>query len=259
MDQPSAKLDNDGNLVTNKAELEELYLNTYVQRLKPNPAIKGLEEITKLKEMLFDMRIESSKLEVTQDWSKDDLEKVLKSLKNNKARDAHGHIYELFKRGGQDLKDSLLQLFNLMKKQQIYPDIFTPSNISSFWKQKGSKDDMTNQRGVFNVVKIRTILDKLILNDKYDIINDSMSCANIGARKGRNIRDHLFVINGIMNEAIQNKDKNIDIQIVDIEKCFDKMSYKETANELYEAGVKDDKFLMMALSNKKCNVAVKTP
>ena len=28
---------------------------------------------------------------------------------------------------------------------------------------------------------------------------------------------------------------------------------------MYEAGVKDDKFLMMALSNKKCNVAVKTP
>ena len=72
-------------------------------------------------------------------------------------------------------------------------------------------------------------------------------------------QNHLFVINGIMNEAIQNKDNNIEIQIVDNEKCFDKMSYKETANELYEAGVKDDKFLMMALSNKKCNVAVKTP
>jgi hypothetical protein len=146
-----------------------------------------------------------------------------------------------------------------MKKKQVYPDIFTPSNISSFWKLKGRKDDMNNERGVFNVVKIRTIFDKLILNDKYEIINQSMSCANIGARKGRNIRDHLFVINGIMNEAIQSKTKNIDIQIVDIEKCFDKMSYKETANDLYEAGVQDDKFLMMALSNKKCKVAVKTP
>ena len=236
VDPPSAMKDKDGNLVTNKSELEELYLNTYVQRLKPNPVKEGLDEIVKLKEMLFNMRMENSKYEVTKDWTMDDLAKVLKSLKDNKARDAHGHVYELFKNGGEDLKYSLLQLFNLMKKMQVYPDIFTPSNISSFWKQKGSKDDMNNQRGVFNVVKIRTIFDKLILVYKYDVINSSMSCSNIGARKGRNIRDHLFVINGILNEALQNKNKNIDVQIVDIEKCFDKMNYTETANDMYEAG-----------------------
>ena len=62
-----------------------------------------------------------------------------------------------------------------------------------------------------------------------------------------------------MNEALQNKNINLDIQIVDIEKCFDKMSYKETANDIYEAGVQDDKFLLMANSNQKCQVAVKTP
>ena len=212
-----------------------------------------------MKDLLFDMRMEDSKHEVTEDWTMDDLEKVLKSLKSNKARDAHGHVYELFKRGGQDLKISLLKLFNLVKQKQIYPDILTPSNISSFHKNKGSKDDLNNDRGVFNVVKLRTILDKLILNDKYDIIDGSMSCSNIGARKGRNIRDHLFVINGVLNEALHRKDKNIDIQIVDIQKCFDKMSYKETANDIYEAGVKDDKFLLMAKSNEKCMVAIKTP
>ena len=134
----------------------------------------------------------------------------------------------------------------------------TDTCMSSFHKNKGSKDDLNNDRGVFNVVKLRTILDKLILNDKYDIIDGSMSCSNIGARKGRNIRDHLFVINGVLNEALHRKDKNIDIQIVDIQKCFDKMIYKETANDIYEAGVKDDKFLLMAKSNEKCMVAIKT-
>ena len=157
------------------------------------------------------------------------------------------------------MKSSLLDLFNLVKKKQIYADIFLPSNISSFYKSKGSKDDLNNDRGVFNVVKIRTILDKLLLKDKYDIIDKSMSCSNIGARKGRNIRDHLFVLNGVLNEALQNKDKNIDIQIMDIEKCFDKMNYKETANDLWTAGVQDDKFLLMTKSNERCQVAVKTP
>ena len=86
-----------------------------------------------------------------------------------------------------------------------------------------------------------------------------MSCSNIGARKGRNIRDHLFVLNGVLNEALQDKSKNIDIQIMDIEKCFDKMNYKKTANDLWSAGVQDDKFLLMTKSNERCQVAVKTP
>ena len=83
------------------------------------------------------MRIEESKLKVTDDWTMEDLENVLKTLKKNKARDAHGHTYELFRYGCQDLKSSLLKLCNLVKKMQVYPDIFQPSNISSFHKNKG--------------------------------------------------------------------------------------------------------------------------
>ena len=61
-------------------------------------------------------------------------------LKSNKARDAHGHVYELFKRGGQALKSSLLKLLNLVKQKQVYPDILQPSNISSLYtSQKEGK------------------------------------------------------------------------------------------------------------------------
>ena len=102
-----------------------------------------------------------------------DLEKVLKSLKNGNARDPHDHIYNLYKYGGKDLKYSLMKLFNLVKRKQKYPDILQPSNISSFYKKKGDKSDLNNDRGVFNVVKIRSILDKLIYNDKYDIIDQT--------------------------------------------------------------------------------------
>ena len=76
---------------------------------------------------------------------------------------------------------------------------------------------------------LRSILEKLIYNDKYQVIDQQMSCSNIGGRKNINICDHLFVINGIMNDAVQNNE-NIDIQIMDVSKCFDKMNYKETAN-----------------------------
>ena len=74
----------------------------------------------------------------------------------------------------------------------------------------------------------------------------------------RNIRDHLFVINGILNDVIKTK-QNVDIEIMDIAKCFDKMWYEEIANDIYNAGVNDDKFVLLANSNSKCQVAVKMP
>ena len=88
-----------------------------------------------------------------------------------------------------------------------------------------------------------------------------MSCSNIGARRNRNIRDHLFVINGVLNDVQQNKKNSngIDLGIYDISKCFDKMWYTETSNDLFKAGVKDDTFILVTNSNKNCQVAVKTP
>ena len=107
---------------------------------------------------------------MSNEWSKKDLDVVLRDLKGNKARDAHGHTYEIFKYGGKDLQLSLLKLCNSVKTRQVYPSIFQPSNITSLYKNKGEKADLNNDRGIFNVVKIRSILDKLVYNTNYEII-----------------------------------------------------------------------------------------
>ena len=259
MEPPAAKKDEHGNLVTNKAQLENLYLKTYQERLKPNQIKPSLQEVEYLKEYLFEIRLKLARNISSRNWNMEDLNKALKSFKNNKARDAFGHTYVLFKYGGTDLKISLLNLCNAVKNKHIYPEIFQPSNISSIYKRKGEKNDLNNDRGIFNVVKIRSILDKLVYNEKYEVIEASMSNSNIGARKNRNIRDHLLVINSILQEVSQDKSKNIDIGIYDVNKCYDKLWYKEIANDFYDSGVDDDNFVLVTNSNRKCQVAVKTP
>ena len=227
--------------------------------MKPNQIASGLETLEEMKEYLFQLRMDICKDKKSRKWTLDDLENVFKTLKNNKARDAHGHTYKLFKHGGADLKSSLVKLLNLVKEKQIYPTMFQPANITSLYKKRGEKSNMDNERGIFNVVKVRSILDRLVYNEKYTTIDENMSCSNIGARKGRNIRDHLFVINAILHDISKEKNRNIDLQIYDIKKCFDKMWAVETANDVYNAGLNDDQFNLVANSNKSCQVAVKTP
>ena len=72
-------------------------------------------------------------------------------------------------------------MLNNIKKKQIYPDILG-LQISLLYKKKGDKLDLNSDRGVFNVVRIRSML---VYNDKYSIIDENMSSSNIGARKNR--------------------------------------------------------------------------
>ena len=101
-----------------------------------------------MKEYLFEIKLQLEKHQSSNKWTLQDLNKALKSFKNNKARDAIGHTYELFKYGGTDLKLSLLKLFNLVKERQVYPEIFQLSNISSIYKKKGEKSDLNNDRDI---------------------------------------------------------------------------------------------------------------
>ena len=257
---PTAKHDLQGNLISDRTTLEQLYKDTYAARLTPNQISPDLEDLKSLKAYLFQSNFELAQTVSSNEWSLTDLEKALKSLKKHKARDIHGHTYEIFMFSGQDLKLSLLKMYNLMKKRQTYPSIFHSSTITSIWKKKGSKRDLDNERGIFNVTKIRSILDKIIYNDIYSQVDNNMSCSNIGARKNRNIRDHLFVINAILNESVNAPNKiPLDVQIFDVSKCFDKLEYFHTANDLYRAGVSDDKFVLIANSNKTCEVSIKLP
>ena len=117
---------------------------------------------------------------------------------------------------------------------------------------------MDNDRGVFNVSSVRSIIDKLIYHDIYDTVDGNMSDSNVGGRKGRNIRDNLFIINGVINYAIKEQIE-VDTNLYDISKCFDAMWYQETMNDMWDVGIQDDKFALMAKMNEKCNIAIKTP
>ena len=98
----------------------------------------------------------------------------------------------------------------------------------------------------------------MIYSDFYDIMDNNMSDSNVGGRKNRNIRDNLFIVNGVINFARQEK-LEVDINLYDIAKCFDSMWHEETMNDLWDTGIQDDKFAVIAKLNEKCEIAVKTP
>ena len=237
-----------------------MYLETYTDRLRHRTIKPVYSQLKHLKENLFDLRLKTAKLRKTESWSSNDLLKVTSNLKSKKAADPMGLLFEIFRpeAAGTDLFQSLLQLCNLVKEKCEIPKFLQMTNISSIFKQKGSKLDLNNDRGVFNVMTVRAIIDNLMYNDLYETIDNSMSDSNVGGRKNRNIRDNLFIVCGIINYALE-EGLEVDMTLYDLAKCFDSMWFQETMNDLWDAGVKDDKFALISEMNTNCNIAVKTP
>ena len=120
---------------------------------------------------------------LTPPWTMSNLEKVLKHLKKDKSRYSRYSRYsnEIFRPevAGDDLQLAILKLMNKIKQEQIYPDCLEICNISSIWKKKGSRNDFDCYRGIFRLTIFRSILDRLIYNDEYSIIDSNLADFNV--------------------------------------------------------------------------------
>ena len=259
---PVAKKNKSGKIITDHKELKHLYLDTYIQRLRNRPIKQDFNEIKNIKEDLFNERLELSLKKKSEPWKMSNLEKVLKALKKDKARDPNGWSNELFMDGiaGSHLKASLLDFLNKMKEKNIIPDFVRLADVATIYKGKGSKNELINERGIFIVTIIRSILMKLIYSDFYKIVDKSMTDSQVGARKGKNIRNHIWIVNGVICDILSSKTKiPVDIQIFDYKQCFDSLWLQECLNDLYKAGLNDNKFALLYNANKIVDIAVKTP
>ena len=136
------------------------------------------------------------------------------------------------------------------------------ANITSIYKLKNSRQHLENDRGIFVLTVIRMIMDRLLYNDLYPEIEENMSNSNIGALKNKNVRNHLFILHGIINSVLKGEAKCVDIQIYDIKQAFDALWLQDCMNDLYDAVPctgRNDKLSLLYKANVENHVSVKTP
>ena len=133
-----------------------------------------------------------------------------------------------------------------MKAENYIPDFVRKADVTTIYKGKGEKFDLENDRGIFLVTLFRSILMRLIYKDKYSLIDSSMSDSQVGGRKGRNVRTHIWILNGVICDVLSTRKKTpIDIQIFDYKQCFDTLWLQECLNDMYDSGVKNDKLALL--------------
>ena len=257
---PSAKKNHKGQIISEPNALKKLLAKEYRERLRERPVRPDFDNLEIRKKKIFKQKLQLASLKKSRPWTMQNLETALADLKIGRSRDPEGLINEIFKKNviGKDLKNSLLIMFNEIKKHKYIPEFMNLANITTVPK-KGSKLQLENERGIFRVSVLRSILMRLVYNEKYENIDKNMTDCQMGGRKQRGCRNNILIINGIIYDALFSKKKSpVVLQIYDYRQMFDAIGLEEALSDVYDVGVDDESLVLLHKANKDINMAVKT-
>ena len=162
-----------------------------------------IKDIIEKHEMLFEKRMKNAMSVKSEQFTIKELEGTLKNLMKGKSRDSDYLIRDIFKEGviGKDLMISVLLLMNKIKDQTYIPECMKRANITMLHK-KNCKLDLNNWRGIFVCSVLRTILMKMLHTRTYEVVAQSMTDSQIGARKLKSVRNHIFVLNSVISDVL---------------------------------------------------------
>ena len=91
------------------------------------------------------------------------------------------------------------------------------------------------------------------------MIDANMTDSNIGARKNKSCRNHIWIVNGI-NHLHNGKMKHVQLveQSYDFKQMFDSMALNITLSDLYDRGLNDDTLILLKEANTNITMSVNT-
>ena len=256
---PTARLDHNGYIIKNSKDIIEAEKTEIKERLRRREIREEYNDIDSLDMILFEHIITTVQNIKTKDWTLADLEVVLKELDADKAKDNEGFSNVIFKEGiiGDNLKDSLLILYNKIKNKQEIGSFLKRTNVAMVHK-KGSPLILSNARGVFLTSKVRNILMKLVYNTNYETISCNMSDFNMGARKNLRSTNNILIVQSVIHESIKNKNaESLSLQILDYMQMFDSISLEKAIIDLYNMGFKNEHLSLLYKANCDIKMAVR--
>ena len=141
----TGKINHQGKLITGPEDIKKLLAKEFSERLRSRPYHPNFKNINIIKNESFEQKLKEAKLNKSPDWTMADLDRVLKNINQNKARDPEGMNRSIFHDNciGSNLKESFLVMANKLKQSGYIPTFMKQATISPIPKT-GSKVVLQN-------------------------------------------------------------------------------------------------------------------
>ena len=199
-------------------------------------AIRWAEYIT---ELYNDDRGEMPSFEVTsgKNIMKEEVELVIKSMKEKKATGPDGLSTEALKALDDQNVDMIIDLCNTIYNSGKIPTDLKHSVFVTIPK-KSRAQDCSSFRTISLMSHVTKLLLKVIQRRLTDKIDQEVSRLQSGFRPGVGTREGIFNLRTICERALEVR-KDIYICFIDYAKAFDKVKHSEMIECLSEIGIND--------------------
>ena len=147
--------------------------------------------------LVFDNVIRLANSLPTKLTTDNEIKTAVNQLKRKKCNDSEGWNNEIILEGGNEMINSLKNLFNKMETERFTPRQWKEVQIKTIPKP-GSILLMDNKRGLFITEIISKIYERIIKNRNDEEIKKYLSAYQTGGVKGRSTVDNIIVISEII-------------------------------------------------------------
>ena len=173
------------------------------------------------------------------EFTTEEIQKNIKSLKNNKSEGGDYIKNEFLKNLPLHVAELIVKLFNIILRTGHVPEEWGVGLIVPIYKKKGSKTDPNNYRGI-TLLSCLGKLFTLCLNNRLAIF--STNRGTIGEeqaafREGYSTLDHAFVLNELINLYLKGKKKRLYCCFIDYKKAFDTIRRSALWSKMIKNGI----------------------
>ena len=246
----------DGKEVFEPEQIMHAFKEEFQERLEKPEMEEWLQELSKKTDKLLELLIECGG-EKSQPFSMEELESVLREIKNGKSCGPDGIPPEIFKYGGEQMKKALLEIMNKIKESAEIPSQWDKVDITTLYKKKGKLKELVNQRGIFLTAVAYKLLERLI-KKRTNSTMEKINLLQAGGREGRCTTDQTFIMRSMVNHAIY-LGRTLYVTCYDYKQCFDKLWMEEAVLSQWRLGLSVEWVEVILKLNEVAKIAVKTP
>ena len=129
-------------------------------------------------------RLHKARTTHSPDFSWSEVRNAISELKEGRCTDPTGFVREIFTRAVTGLVQSIVTMLNMTKKKRQVPSRWTEMYICTLYKQKGSWKELENHRGIFIVVIVSIIFEKVLKNRITPVLRENITKFQTGGIKG---------------------------------------------------------------------------
>ena len=153
--------------------------------------------------------------------SLEEVTKAVKQTSTGKAPGMDGIPAEMYKAAGPVAVDTLHEIFCSVWGEETMPQDFRDATVVSLYKNKGSKSDCGNYRGVSLLSVAGKILARVVLNRLISAVSEpSLPESQCGFRPGRSTIDMVFSVRQVQEKCIEQR-MDLYVVFIDLTKAFD--------------------------------------